>query len=198
MMTLTGWNLLTALVLTAAAPAPERYELDRNHTRIGFVVKHMMVTNVRGVFTDFSGHIIYDEDRPENSSVEVTIGTASVDTNVERRDNHLRSADFFDVERFPQMTFRSTRVESTADGLVAVGDLTIRDVTREVRLPIELSGPITFADGRKRLGASTRLTIIRQDWGLTYARLVEAVAVVGDEVTIEIDVEAATPRAATP
>ena len=197
-MTLTGWTLLTALVLTGAQPAPDRYDLDRNHTRIGFVVKHMMVTNVRGVFTDFSGHIIYDETDPENSSVEVTIRTASVDTNVERRDNHLRSADFFDVDRFPEMTFRSTRIEPSADGLVAIGNLTIRDVTREVQLPVELSGPITFADGRKRLGASTRLTITRQDWGLTYSRVVEAVAVVGDEVTIEIDVEAATPRVATP
>ena len=193
-MTLASFTLISAIAVSSAHTGPERFDLDRNHTRIGFAVKHMMVTNVRGVFNDFTGHIVFDPADLAASSVEVAIQAASVDTNVERRDNHLRSPDFFDVERFPAIHFRSTRIERMEGGFVAIGDLTIRDVTREVRFPFELNGPIEFGDGRKRLGASARLTVTRQDWGLTYSRALEAVAVVGDEVTIEIDVEAATPR----
>jgi polyisoprenoid-binding protein YceI len=134
-----------------------------------------------------------DENDLTNSSVSVTIDAGSIDTSHERRDNDLRSEDFFDVEQFPNVTFTSTRVEQTADGLVMVGNLTMRDVTREVRIPFEVTGPVEL-QGRKRVGAEGTLRINRFDYGLQWNRLQEAIPVVGDEVRIELNIEAVTPR----
>ena len=178
----------------AVAVDPERYELDRAHTYVGFVVRHLAVSNVRGKFTGFSGHVMLDEADPTRSSVSVTIDASTIDTSNERRDNHLRSADFFEVERFPNITFVSKSIERTADGLVMVGDLTMRDVTREVRVPFELSGPVDTGNGQRRIGAEATLRVNRFDFGLQWNRIQEAVQVVGDEVRIELAVEAATPR----
>src|SRR5690606_19819041 len=152
------------------------------------------VTNVRGKFTEFSGHIMLDENDITKSSVNVTIVANSVDTSNERRDNELRSANFFHVAQFPEITFRSTAVERTDDGLVLVGDLTIRDVTKSVRIPFELVGPVDAANGRRRIGAEGSLRINRFDYGLQWNRLQETIPVVGDEVRIELSVEANTPR----
>jgi polyisoprenoid-binding protein YceI len=128
----------------------ERYEFDVAHTSIGFHgAAHGGDERARATSTDFSGQILLDPSDVTRSSVRVTIEAASIDTNNERRDDHLRSADFFEVERFPQLTFVSRRIERTADGLVLVGDLTIRDVTREVRIPFELSGPIEVGNGQR-------------------------------------------------
>lgn len=189
---LAGMVLLSATLLTGArSPAdPETYQIDRSHTSIGFVVRHMVVTNVRGTFNDFSGSIVLDEQDITNSRVEVVVKTASVDTNHERRDADLRGADFFDAERFPELRFTSRRIERTADGLVAVGDLTIRDVTKEVRIPFEVAGPINAGQGAKRLGVEGAFRINRQEYGLRWNRMVEAGPVVADEVRIELAVEA--------
>lgn len=189
---LAGMVLLSATLLTGArAPAdPETYQIDRSHTNIGFVVRHMVVTNVRGAFNDFSGSIVLDEGDITKSRVEVVVKTASVDTNHERRDADLRGPEFFDAERFPELRFTSRRIEQTADGLVAVGDLTIRDVTREVRIPFELAGPINAGQGVKRLGIEGAFRINRQEYGLRWDRMVEAGPVVSDEVRIELAVEA--------
>ena len=196
-MTKTAALLIAATLVTGARPYtdPVQYEFDRSHTNIGFVVKHMMVTNVRGQFTDYTGGIFVNEADITRSRVEVTIKAASVDTNNERRDTHLRSADFFEVERFPDIRFVSRRIEKTSSGLVAVGDLTIRDVTREVRIPFEITGPINAGNGRKRIGVEGAITVKRQDFGLNYSRMTEAVQVVGDDVRIELDVSAVTPAA---
>jgi polyisoprenoid-binding protein YceI len=199
--------LMTGLTVAAgtaaaqsAAPAVEaqgqslqRYEIDTGHSHVGFVVRHLGVANVRGNFTRFTGHVMIDENDLTNSSVSVTIDAGSIDTSHERRDNDLRSEDFFDVERFPNVTFTSTRVEQTADGLVMVGNLTMRDVTREVRIPFEVTGPVEL-QGRKRVGAEGTLRINRFDYGLQWNRLQEAIPVVGDEVRIELNIEAITPR----
>lgn len=186
---------LAALSLTAASP-PDlvRFDIDRSHSYIGFTVRHLAVTNVRGKFTDFSGHIMLHAEDVTRSTVNVTIGTNSVDTSNERRDGDLRGAEFFDAERFPSITFVSTRIERSDDGLVLVGNLTIRDVTKEVRIPFELVGPVAAPNGRQRLGAEGTLRINRFDYGLRWNRLQEAVPVVGDEVRIELSIEANTPR----
>ena len=191
-----GIVMVAGLSLTAAGvrPDPVRFDIDTSHSYVGFTVRHLGVSNVKGKFTRFSGHIMLNETDVTQSSVNVTVETGSIDTSNERRDNHLRSEDFFEAERFPQLTFVGSRIEETADGLVLVGDLTIRDVTKEVRIPFELAGPVTLQNGRQRLGAEGTLRINRFDYGLQWNRIQEAVQVVGDEVRIELNVEANTPR----
>jgi polyisoprenoid-binding protein YceI len=185
----------TSLSLTAASTTTvERYDFDTAHTYIGFNVRHLAVTNVKGKFTRFSGHIMLDESDVTRSTVNVTIDAGSIDTSNQRRDDHLRSGDFFEAEGFPDLTFVGRRVERSGDDLVLVGDLTIRDVTKEVRMPFELTGPVTTSNGQKMLGAEGSLRVNRFDYGLQWNRLMEAVQVVGDEVRIELHVEARTPR----
>jgi len=185
--------LLLPVVLVSAAgrhSTAERYNFDTSHTQIGFVARHMLVTNVRGKFNKFEGHIMLDAQDVTRSSVQVTIDVGSVDTDNERRDNHLRSADFFEVEKFPKMTFASKKVEKRGSQLVMIGDLTIRDVTKQVEIPFELSGPVTQG-GRKRIGVEAMLRINRFDYGLKWNQAVEAGGlVVGEEIRVELNVEA--------
>lgn len=176
-----------------AAPTLQRYEIDTGHSYVGFAVRHLGVATVRGKFARFSGEIMLDENDPTKSSVNVTIDASSIDTSHDRRDNDLRSANFFEVEKYPNITFTSTRIEQTADGLVLVGNLTMRDVTKEVRIPFEVTGPVVL-QGRKRMGAEGTLRVNRFDYGLQWNRLQEAVPVVSDEVRIELNIEANTPR----
>jgi polyisoprenoid-binding protein YceI len=190
-------GLAAAVVLSVTAadrPDPVRFDIDTNHSYVGFNVRHLGVSNVKGKFTRFSGHIMLNEADVTLSTVNVTVETGSVDTSHERRDNHLRSGDFFESEAYPNLTFVSSRIERTYDGLVLVGDLTIRDVTKEVRIPFEIAGPVTLESGRKRLGAEGTLRVNRFDYGLQWNRIQEAVQVVGDEVRIELNIEANTPR----
>lgn len=183
------------LVVTAAdRPDPVRFDIDPNHSYVGFTVRHLGVTNVKGRFMRFSGHIMLNETDVTRSAVNVTVETGSIDTSNDRRDNHLRSEDFFEAETYPNLTFISTDIEQSTEGLVMVGDLTIRDVTKKVRVPFEIAGPVTTESGRKRLGAEGTLRINRFDYGLQWNRIQEAVQVVADEVRIELSVEANTPR----
>ena len=136
----------------AELPAPGTYEIDASHTHVGFVVRHLMVSKTRGNFPVVSGTIVIGHDQLD-SSVEVSIDTASVDTGDEKRDGHLRSADFFDVEKYPALRFRSTRVEDLGEGRLRVtGELTIRDVTREVVLDAEQAGTGKDPWGNERVG----------------------------------------------
>jgi polyisoprenoid-binding protein YceI len=191
-----------ALVLLGAAfqpaadtPEPTRYVFDRSHTQLTFVARHMLVTNVRGSFSDFDGELMIDAENLENSSVTVTIQTASVSSGNERRDADLRSANFCESDAFPIMTFESTRVETGADGNVLVGNLTIRVVTKEVRIPFELRGPVETSPGQKRVGFEGALTVNRFDYGLKWDRAIETGGlVVSEDVKIELNVEASTPR----
>jgi polyisoprenoid-binding protein YceI len=168
------------------------WALDPAHTSVTFRVKHMMVTNVRGEFQSVSGTAVWNPAHPEKSSVDVTIDVASVNTRDEKRDAHLRSADFFDVEKFPTMTFRSKGITRKKDGqLELVGELTIRGTTRIVVLDVEGPTP-PHADpwGGTRIGASARTSIKRSEFGMMYNSVLEAGGVlIGDEVTIEIDAE---------
>jgi polyisoprenoid-binding protein YceI len=179
-----------AAVATNTAPVPT-WTLDASHSHVGFSVRHMMISNVRGEFGKVSGTASYDPERPEQSRVEIKVDIASINTREEKRDAHLRSADFFDAEKFPTMDFVSKTVQQRGDKLSLVGDLTIRGTTKEVTLEIEEITP-TFVDpwGNLRVGASGRTKIRRSDFGMKWNAALEAGGVlVGDDVTIQIEVE---------
>jgi polyisoprenoid-binding protein YceI len=168
------------------------YQIDSAHSSAQFTVRHMMISNVRGEFTKLSGSIAYDPADPANSSVEATIDAASINTRDPQRDAHLKSADFFDVERFPALAFRATEI-GVRDGEGKVkGDLTIHGVTREAVLHVE--GPTPEAKdpwGNLRIGATATAKINRKDFGLAWNAALEAGGVlVGEEVKITIDLEA--------
>ena len=168
------------------------WEIDPAHTEIGFKIRHMMVTNVRGVFHDVKGTLQFDAADPGISSVNVVIKAASIDTGIEKRDDHLRSPDFFEDEKYPELTFTSTRFEKITDGSFKVtGDLTIHGVTREVVLDVEgLDRQVVDPWGGTRMGAFATTTINRKDYGLTWNKALEAGGwLVGDEVTINLEVE---------
>ena len=168
------------------------WAIDGAHSSIGFTVRHMVVSKVRGRFTRWSGTIAMDERDPAKAQVEITIEPRSVDTGVEQRDNHLRSPDFFEVERYSTMTFRSTRIEKVAGGESRVtGNLTMHGVTRPVSLDVEFAGSAKDPWGGLRAGFSARGSLDRKDFGLTYNQLLETGGVlVGEKVDFDIEVEA--------
>jgi polyisoprenoid-binding protein YceI len=174
-------------------PPAGTYEFDRSHTQVEFVSRHML-TKVRGRFTEFDGQITIGE-RPEDSHVEVEIDAASIQTNFEMRDDHLKSGDFLDVERFPKLTFRSKEIRLTGGNTFQiVGDLTIRDVTNEVVLDAEFDGSGPGLQGGTLAAFSATTEIEREDWDMTWNMAVETGGVlVGKKARIEIAVEAVQP-----
>jgi polyisoprenoid-binding protein YceI len=168
------------------------WNIDATHSAISFSIRHMVFSKVRGRFAKYTGAIQLDDDDPSQSWVEVTIDAASIDTGTAQRDTHLRSADFFDVDRFPELRFRSQRVEPIGNGrLRVIGELTIRDVTREVALDAEPGGRGMDPWGNERIGFVATTTIDRKDFGLQWTQLLETGGVlVGDRVEIELDVQA--------
>jgi len=171
-------------------PPAGKYELDIAHTAVEFVARHIL-TKVRGRFTDFSGWIEI-ADNPEGSSAEVEIKTASIQTNTERRDEHLKSDDFLNVEKWPLMTFRSTAVRHTGAATFELdGDLTIRDVTRPVTLTGEYLGTETNPYGKTVLAATAKTTLEREDWNVSWNMVLETGGfLVSKSIDLEIEVEA--------
>ena len=167
------------------------WQIDPAHSEVNFMVRHMMISNVRGRFEKFSGEVNLDEEHPEKSSVEVQIEAASIDTHEPQRDNHLRSSDFLDAEKFPYLTFKSKRIEKTdATHGRMIGVLTIRDIAKEVVLDVEYSGQAKSPWGTTSAGFSATTKINRKDWGLTWNQALETGGVlVGDEVTVNIELE---------
>ncbi|WP_055480947.1 YceI family protein [Sphaerimonospora mesophila] len=172
-------------------PVPGEFELDLAHTRVGFVVKHMMVSKVRGHFGGFEGKIVIAEN-PLESTVEAVLKTATIDTGVADRDTHLRSDDFLSADKFPEITFRGKRIKDhSGDEFTIVGDLTIREVTKEVELKVEFTGAATNPWGQEIFGFSAETDIDREEFGLTWNQALEAGGVlVGKKVKIEIEGEA--------
>jgi polyisoprenoid-binding protein YceI len=172
-------------------PVAGDFALDVAHTRVGFVVKHMMVSKVRGNFGDFQGKIVIAEN-PLESSVEAVLKTASINTGVADRDGHLKGDDFLSTEKYPEIVFRSTKVAGhSGDVFTLVGDLTIRDVTKEVELTVEFGGAATNPWGQEIFGFSAETEIDREDFGLTYNAALETGGVlIGKKVKIEIEGEA--------
>lgn len=167
------------------------WTLDASHSHAQFKVRHLMISNVRGEFQKIEGSVTFDPSKLESTSIRASIDVASVNTREAKRDEHLRSADFFDVANYPTIEFVSKKVRRADDGLEVVGDLTIRGTTREVVLAVEGPTPEqTDPWGNVRLGASATTKIKRSDFGVTWnAALETGGVVVGDEISIQIDVE---------
>ena len=181
---------MSTTVIAAVQTPAATWHIDPTHSHVEFAIRHLMISTVKGRFADVKGAVVLNEADPTQSSVDVSIGVASIDTRVGQRDDHLRSADFFDAERFPVITFRSRRVEQDGDDLTVTGDLTIRDVTREVTLAATSEGRGADPWGGVRAGFSATTRIKREDFGLTWNQALEAGGVVvGSDVKISIEVE---------
>jgi polyisoprenoid-binding protein YceI len=169
-----------------------QWNIDGAHSGINFSIRHMVVSKVRGRFGKFSGTVDLDAADLTRSTINVAIDAASIDTGTVQRDHHLRSADFFDVERFPELRFRSTRIERAGgDRYRVVGELTIRDVTRDVTLDVEYGGQAKDPWGNERAGFLAKASIDRKDFGLGWNQVLEAGGLlVGDRVDIELEVQA--------
>jgi polyisoprenoid-binding protein YceI len=178
------------------APVPGGdYNIDPAHSIIGFSIRHLEIAWVEGRFKDFKGTIHYDDADVTRSSVEFTAKVESIDTGVEPRDKHLRTADFFDVAKYPEMSFKSTRVERKGrDGYVLHGDFTLKGVTKQVQLPFTVTGAIKDPWGNTRFGVKAQTRINRRDYGITWGKALENGGLdVGNEVTIDLQLEAVKP-----
>ena len=191
--------LTAALLVVPSLAGAASYELDPAHSTVQFSVRHMMVSNVRGEFREVSGSLEFDEKDLAKSSIDVSINAKSISTANEKRDEHLRNADFLDVEKFPTITFKSKKFVKTGNGHKVTGDLTLHGVTKEVVLNVD--GPTKEVKdpwGGIRIGASATAKINRKDFGLTWNKALEAGGVVvGDEISIQLEVEF-TKKAAAP
>jgi polyisoprenoid-binding protein YceI len=183
-------SFVALAALVALPAAASTWELDPNHTESSFVVKHMMVSNVRGQFGKTTGTIQQDDKDITKSKAEITIDATTIDTRVPKRDAHLKSADFFDVEKFPTITFKSTKItKGEGNTLKAEGDLTIHGVTKPVVLNVEYT-PETLAGGKMVRGLTATTKVNRKDFGLNWNKAIEAGGVmVGDEVAITVEAE---------
>lgn len=192
--------LLAAAVVTSSFAFASTWEIDSAHAAANFSVRHMMVSNVRGTLGKVTGKVMLDDADITRSTVEATIDVKGIDTREPKRDDHLRSKDFFDVEKFPTITFKSTKIEKAGDKLKVTGDLTMHGVTKPVTLDAtvsnEVKNPFTKAVTR---GVSATGKLNRKDFGLTWNMALEAGGVVvGDEVSVEIEAELIKQEAATP
>jgi polyisoprenoid-binding protein YceI len=187
--------LVPALATALLAPAPSRaatWELDPAHSSIGFAIRHMMISTVRGQLRTFTGKATGDPTAPDKGTVEVTIDAGSIDTANAKRDEHLKSPDFLDVAKFPTITFKSKKIAAAGPGKVKVtGDLTLHGMTKEVVLDVEdLTPPIKDPMGNTRAGAHATTKINRKDFGIVYNKALDGGGVmVGDEINVTIDVE---------
>jgi polyisoprenoid-binding protein YceI len=172
--------------------AKESWKFDLTHSNVGFSARHLMVAKVRGHFASWSGTLEIDEENPAASKVDVSIDAASIDTKEADRDKHLKSPDFLEVEKFPHITFKSTKVErKSKTDLVVTGDLTIRDTTRSVTLDVEYAGRAKDPWGGERVGFSATTSINRKDYGLVWNVALETGGfLVGDKIDIALEIEA--------
>lgn len=181
---------LLPLVPAAALAAGGAWSLDASHSQVGFAVKHLVISNVRGEFAAYEGKLVLDDSDPARSTVEATIDVNSLTTRVADRDAHLKSPDFLDVAKYPTITFKSTRVAKAGrDGLKVTGDLTLHGVTRPVVLDVTTTPEVKGMFGETRRGFAATTRISRKDFGLTWNKVIEAGPAVGDEVTIALDLE---------
>jgi polyisoprenoid-binding protein YceI len=193
-----SWISKTAIAIAMIVALPilaqaDTWQIDPAHTNVEFTVRHMMISNVKGQFQKTSGTVTTNGTDPASAKIDATIDASSVDTRVDKRDAHLKSPAFLDVDKFPTITFKSTKVEADGPGKWKVtGDLTLHGVTKPVVLEVEGTGaPINDPMGNTRAGASATTKIKRSDYGLIWNQAIEGGGVmVGDEVAISIDVEA--------
>ena len=182
-----GLVILVALLTTSSVFAADTYTIDPAHTSFGFTVKHMMISNVPGEFDKFNGQIIYDPADLANSKAQVTIDVSSINTHMGQRDTHLKSPDFFDVAKFPTITFVSTNFSPMA----ITGNLTMKGVTKEVRIPVTISGPVKTMTGGQAIGITGSVTINRQDYGINWNKVLDQGGLaVSNDVLITVSIEA--------
>ncbi|MBM3749913.1 MAG: YceI family protein [Acidimicrobiia bacterium] len=176
---------------TRTAPATSTWTIDASHSEVGFAVKHLMISTVRGRFAGVTGSVTFADGDFSQAAADVTIDAASIDTREDKRDAHLRSADFFDVEKFPVLTFKSRRVQAiSGDTFQLVGDLTIKDTSKEVVLDVEFEGTQKDPWGNQKSGFTATTKISRTAFGLTWNAALETGGVlVGDEIKISLDVQ---------
>ena len=181
----------TTVEPTVAAGARTTWKIDPSHTLVEFSAKHMMITTVKVRVAEVDGTIYTDEKNPQNSSVEATLKATSLDTRTDQRDNHLRSADFLNVEKFPEIKFRSTRITGDKEHFKLTGNLTIRDVTKEITLDVEYEGRNKDPWGGERVGFSASGKFDRREFGLTWNQALETGGVlVGNDIKVNIEVQA--------
>jgi polyisoprenoid-binding protein YceI len=188
---LAGGNEL-ATAEPAISTAADTYGVDPAHSTVGFSVRHLVINNIPGRFKEYSGTISYDAAEISKSSVQFSAKVESIDTGIAPRDNHLRTADFFEVAKYPEMTFKSAKIEKKGkDSYVAHGTFTLKGVSKEIAIPFKLYGPITDPMKKVRLGIEANLVINRQDYGITYGRTLEGGGlVISNDVNIHLNLEA--------
>jgi polyisoprenoid-binding protein YceI len=175
----------------ASFVSAEEYTIDPTHSTIGFAVKHLMVSTTRGNFGQYEGKINYDAQKMDEFGADVTIQVASINTGVADRDNHLKAADFFDAEKFPTITFKAKKLSHGETGHEIIGDLTIKGITKEIVIPVEISGPVTSPYGVSVIGITGQTKINRQDFGVSWNKSLDAGGVVVDDhVTVIVELEA--------
>jgi polyisoprenoid-binding protein YceI len=183
------FTVLFTAIIAMPMIAADTYKIDPAHTGITFSVRHLGINNVKGRFKDFAGTVTLDGKVIKEANG--TIQVASIDTEVQQRDDHLRSPDFFDAAKHPTITFKTKRVERSGEQSVLIADFTMRGVTKEIRLPVKITDPVKDQTGAIRIGLQTKAKLNRKDYGIAYSQTLETgVAMVGEEVEIEIDAEA--------
>jgi len=175
------------LMAPAAFAAVDTYDIDPAHSSFTFTVQHMMISNVPGEFDSFSGQVMYDPSDLADSKANISIDANSINTHVAKRDAHLKSPDFFDAAKYPAITFVSTKVTATA----ITGNLTMKGVTKEVTIPVTISGPVATMMGGQAVGITGALTINRQDWGINWNKTLDKGGLaVSNNVNITVSIEA--------
>ena len=184
------YSMVLVVFLITGLQAADKYIADKSHTNIGFTVKHMVIATVPGKFNDYSIDFMFDATDLSKSSVKTTIKTASINTDNQKRDEHLRSADFFDAATYPEITFVSSSITKRGNDYVAKGTLTMRGISKEVEMPFKILGPVQDPWGNTKLGIEASLTVNRQDYGISWSKSLDTGGlVVSDDVNIELDVE---------
>ena len=182
--------IVSLLFISSGIQAADKYVADKAHTNIGFTVKHMVIATVPGKFQDYDIEFVFDEKDLSASSVKASIRKASIFTDDQKRDDHLRSADFFDVANYPEITFVSNTINKKGDGYTARGILTIRGVSKEIELPFNVFGPVNDPWGNTKLGIEASIQINRQDFNVSWNKTLDTGGlVVSNDVNIKLDVE---------